>query len=151
MLPFFFYLFRRNAIDTVPKSTVYYRNNKEKIHAQQNAVKRTLSGKLTNLITTSRYRAKLQNREHNIDTKYLRAIYEQQKGLCAISGIQMEVRGKGCASEAPYSISLDRIDSDKGYIEGNVWLVCTSINLMKSRLSMQDFIMLCSKVAERFL
>lgn len=137
-------------VKPVPKSTQYYRDNKEKIHAQQNAAKRTLNGKLTNLITTSRYRAKSVNREHTIDTAYLRQLYQEQEGRCAISGIEMVIRGERCAADSPYSISLDRIDSDKGYVEGNVWLVCTGINLMKSRLSMNQFIEFCQKVVENF-
>lgn len=134
----------------VPKSTKWYRENKERVHSQQNAIKRTLNGKLTSLITTSRYRAKSSNREHSIDTSYLKKLYQDQGGKCAISGIDMEIRGEGCASNSPYSISLDRIDSDKGYIEGNVWLVCTGINLMKSRLSMEQFVDFCKRTVENF-
>lgn len=135
----------------IPKSTQYYRKNKEKIKEQQDKIKKTLSGKLTNLITTSRYRSKLIGREHSIDTAYLKKLYLSQEGFCAISGIKMEIRGKNCAADSPYSISLDRIDSSIGYVEGNVWLVCTGVNLMKSRLSLEDFTVLCKKIVENLI
>jgi hypothetical protein len=135
-------------MEAVPKSTQWYRDNKEAVHKQQNAIKRTLNGKLTNLITTSRYRCKISKREHTIDTAYLKSLYIKQEGKCAITGTEMEIRGTNCAADSPYSISLDRIDSELGYIDGNVWLVCTGINLMKSRLSMDQFIDFCRKVID---
>lgn len=45
--------------------------------------------------------------------------------------------------------SLDRIDSYKGYIEGNVQWVCKWINIMKNGLENEEFIHLCHLVAER--
>lgn len=137
-------------MEEIPKSTQYYRANKEKCKAQQNKQNHTLNGKLVVLITTSRYRSKLKGFEHSIDSSYLKQIYSEQNGLCAISGIEMTIRGKNHAADSPYSISLDRIDPNKGYIPGNVWLVCTGVNLMKSRLSMDQFIDFCKKTVEHF-
>lgn len=42
--------------------------------------------------------------------------------------------------------SLDRIDSAKGYVEGNVQWVHKRINLMKGTLSEKDFIAFCQMV-----
>jgi hypothetical protein len=136
--------------DGVPFSTIYYHKNKEKIKNQQKDIRRTLNGKLTNLITTSRYRCKLSGLPHSIDTEYLKDLYSKQEGLCAITGKVMIIRGFNCAADSPLSISLDRIDSDEGYVDGNVWLVCTGINLMKSRLKMTEFVDFCKLVSERF-
>ena len=44
--------------------------------------------------------------------------------------------------------SLDRIDSDKGYIEGNVWWLHKDINLMKMDLNLEHFKEMCRLVAE---
>lgn len=134
----------------ISKSTKWWRENKEKATVKHLARLHTIPGKLTNLITTSRYRCKKSGLEHTIDTKYLNDLYVSQKGLCAISGKEMIIRGKNCAADSPYSISLDRIDSDKGYVHGNVWLVCTGINLMKARLTMDQFIDFCKSTVEKF-
>jgi hypothetical protein len=40
----------------------------------------------------------------------------------------------------PRQPSLDRIDSSKGYIEGNVEFVCVSINYAKNGFSKQQMI-----------
>lgn len=132
------------------KSTDWARANKDKVKARDDARKGTLEGKLISLITTSRYRCKLSGHEHSIDVAYIRNIYEEQQGLCAITGMKMIIRGSNCAADSPYSISLDRIDSTKGYIPGNVWLVCTGVNLMKARLTMDQFVEFCRKVVEKF-
>ena len=135
---------------TIPKSTAWARANKDRVKTQNDRVKRTLNGKLANLISTSRYRAKLSKREHSVCVDDLRKIYYDQDGKCAISGKEMSIRGKGCAANSPYSISLDRIDSTLGYTIDNVWLVCTGVNLMKSRLTMEQFIDFCNSVSEKF-
>lgn len=44
------------------------------------------------------------------------------------------------------NVSIDRIDSNKGYTKDNVQLVCSAINFMKSNLSLNDFIMYCESV-----
>ena len=48
----------------------------------------------------------------------------------------------------PYNISIDRIDSSKGYIKGNIQLVCGIVNVMKSDSSEDEFLQLCKKIVE---
>lgn len=133
---------------TESRSTIWYQNNKEHCRLQQAKQKRTLAGKLANLITTSKYRAKIKGRAHTISVKDLRILYEAQEGLCALSGKRMIIRGTKCAADSPYSISLDRIDPDGGYTQDNIWLVCTGVNLMKSRLTTESFLDFCRCVVE---
>lgn len=44
--------------------------------------------------------------------------------------------------------SLDRIDSSKGYVEGNVHWVHKDINIMKWDFPLETFIKMCKFVAE---
>jgi len=44
--------------------------------------------------------------------------------------------------------SVDRIDSNKGYIKGNVQFVHKDINLMKNVLNIEYFIEMCKKIAK---
>lgn len=46
------------------------------------------------------------------------------------------------------NVSIDRIDSSKGYEEGNVQLVCHITNLMKQDLSISELKMWCAKIVE---
>lgn len=64
--------------------------------------------------------------EVSIDTNYLLALYTKNNGRCAITGVKM-IHKAGF----PNSISIDRINSSKEYIPGNVQLVCQFINLGK--------------------
>lgn len=132
------------------RSTQWARDNREKIRAKDLERKGTLDGKLISLITQSRYRSKQSNRDHLINTEYLRGIYKSQDGKCALSGIEMTLRGARGSTEYWTSISLDRIDSKLGYIHGNVQLVCTAVNYMKKDMSDVDFITFCTKVSEKF-
>ena len=48
-----------------------------------------------------------------------------------------------------YTASLDRIDSNKGYIKGNVQFISTAINYMKNNMSNEDTVKLCKIIAKR--
>ena len=47
------------------------------------------------------------------------------------------------------TISLDRLDSSKGYTPNNVVFCCSFVNLMKHELSYDDFIGCCKLIANR--
>lgn len=135
-------------VQDIPKSTKWARDNKELLAVRYKERKGTLDGKLINLITQSRYRCKSSGRNHTIDTNYLRGLYVGQDGRCALSGIKMSIIGERGSEEYWTSISLDRIDSTLGYIEGNVQLVCTGVNYMKKDMTDSMFIDFCKKVSE---
>lgn len=50
----------------------------------------------------------------------------------------------------PYGASVDRIDSDLGYIEGNVQFVCYAVNLMRSNWNMNVFKSFIKAIYEQF-
>ena len=56
------------------------------------------------------------------------ALWVAQGGRCALSGIEMTwAKGKAL----PTSISMDRIDQTKGYVPGNVRLLCLGVNALR--------------------
>lgn len=60
--------------------------------------------------------------------------------LCPVFGIEFEYRGKkGMQSYAP---SLDRIDSTKGYVKGNIRVMCTRANVLKNVMTKEECQML---------
>lgn len=65
-------------------------------------------------------------------------IWQQQKGKCAISGVNMthHVDGSG---HKEFNASVDRINPDQGYNPQNVQLVAYRINIMRHTLSMDMF------------
>lgn len=84
--------------------------------------------------------------EVSIKSSELYTLFESQKGLCAISGVPMTwVSGQGRQSS---NISLDRIDNTKGYISGNVQLVCVAVNLMKAEMDLDELKFWCNRIIE---
>lgn len=68
----------------------------------------------------------------NITLTYLKNLWENQNGICAISGVKMELPASLSETRgSPFCASLDRIDSEIGYIQGNVQFVTQFCNLGK--------------------
>jgi hypothetical protein len=62
--------------------------------------------------------------EYTVDN--LKEMYKKQHGRCAISGVSMkEKRNDG----NPYNMSPERLDNKKGYVAGNVVLICQFLQI----------------------
>lgn len=77
-------------------------------------------------------RSKATNKEFNLDLEYIENLWETSNGKCALSKIDITLRKTSYESADLWSASIDRIDSSKGYIKGNVQFVAYAINLAKS-------------------
>lgn len=77
--------------------------------------------------------------------------WNKQKGICPYSGISLLVPTYKKNHNNPiYSASVDRIDSTKGYIPGNIQFVSTCINYMKNTMSDEETRFMCKCIAEYF-
>ena len=96
------------------------------------------------------------NRENaktiDIGPDYCFEIGEQQNWLCALSGQTLEFSrggtdwgGKWCN---PMSCTIDRIDSNLGYVKGNIQLVTWKVNCIKQHFDNAEFIDLCKQVSD---
>lgn len=92
----------------------------------------------------ARERSFKKNLEFNITKEYLKQLWDSQSGLCAISGIPMTFELDN--GRTFKNVSLDRINPNKGYIIGNVQLVCMAVNQMKSDLSLAELYMFCNAI-----
>lgn len=80
----------------------------------------------------------------SISLDFLETLWEKQQGLCALSGHPMtHVRGSG---RVMTNVSIDRIDSYRGYEEDNIQLVCHIVNLMKQQLTVDELKMWCRRI-----
>lgn len=84
--------------------------------------------------------------EVTIDEKYLDTLFNMQNGRCAYTNLKLTLPLKW--NDRTYNASVDRIDSSKGYIEGNVQFVHKHINIMKNIFSHNYFIEMCDKVTK---
>ena len=97
-------------------------------------------------------KAKQRNQygKFNIDLDYVFDIGEDQNWECALTGDSLEFKrggqnwlGKWCN---PKSCTVDRIDSSKGYVKGNIQLVTWEANCLKQHLDNTEFIDFCKRV-----
>jgi len=61
---------------------------------------------------------------------FLRRLYDEQGGLCMLTGLRMLLNGEDGADD--FRLSVDRIDSNGHYDPSNVQLVCRFANFWKS-------------------
>ena len=59
----------------------------------------------------------------------LSSLLRRSRGRCMVTGIPFRFDTVGDSKRKPYSYSLDRIDSSKGYSEDNCRVVCYAVNL----------------------
>lgn len=96
--------------------------------------------------------AKRRYKDFNLTLEYLKSLWDIQKGICPYTGIKLKLAEyKSNHNDPIYTASLDRIDSSKGYIIGNVQFISTSINYMKNNMSNDDTIKLCKLIAQHYL
>lgn len=95
-----------------------------------------------------RNNAKQRGIVFTITIDYAWKLFVLQDGKCALSGLPLHFNTlRQRDPNAVTTASLDRIDSTKGYVEGNVQWLHKNVNFMKHSLSQEVFIYLCHKVA----
>lgn len=73
-------------------------------------------------------------------------LYQKQRGLCFYSGQKMLLTPK-----MPQTISIDRLDSARGYHKDNSVLCCKAANLMKQSMDCREFFDWCNAIAKHFV
>lgn len=90
---------------------------------------------LEELLKSAKRRGKQKERYNcSITLEELKEIYIKQSGKCYISGRKMKTD-----VGSPDRVSIDRIDSSKGYTKDNVGLACIQINIMKLDIPLELF------------
>ena len=93
-----------------------------------------------------RRNAKNTKREFSITIQDMWELFLKQNKCCALSGIPLQFQSEARLRDG--TASLDRIDSSKDYIKGNLQWVHKNINKMKSDFEQNNFIKLCKAVAQ---
>jgi len=89
---------------------------------------------LTNLVRKSRYQSKQRDiADFTITAELLHDLWVKQEGRCAISGVVLTHHLDG-SGRKDFNASIDRIDSQMGYVPGNVQLVAYRVNTLKGAL-----------------
>ena len=89
-------------------------------------------------MTAIRKRCLSKEMELTITLDYIKELYSEQGGKCAITGIDIPVRYKKIDTSTLNQASIDRIDNNKGYVIGNIQFVALGVNYMRNRFSSED-------------
>lgn len=90
-----------------------------------------------------------RNIEFNITIEFLDQLFKMQNKKCALSGLDISLPYQDQdRSVGNYTASLDRINSNIGYIEENVQWVHKWVNKMKQNLQEDEFLFLCDAIVK---
>lgn len=128
-------------------------------HLSRNQAKSTNVGDLTsawwgahvvkraNGYNNSKYlKGKKQTFELDITMEYIWDLFLQQEKKCALSRLPLQFpEGRKVHGG---TASLDRIDSTKGYVKGNVQWLHKEVNMLKGPRSDKELVELCKLIAK---
>ena len=82
-------------------------------------------------------RAKSKGIPYGLTGDILESLWTAQGGRCIYTGEEMVIEHGN--RNNPLTLSVDRVDPEKGYIEGNIVLCTLRANTIKSNLTEQEF------------
>lgn len=103
--------------------------------------RRTLEQAIFRTWYGAKYRAEDLGRDFDLTSDDIWYLWMTQGGKCALTGVDLEHTQRN-----PNTLSLDRIDSSKGYVRGNIQLITTICNRSKGDMSLNQFISMCQQV-----
>ena len=101
------------------------------------------------MVNAARTRARKRGVPCDIEANYLLKLWETSKGVCPVSGHEMDLKiAEGQGKRSPYKASLDRIVPSRGYVPGNVRLVCWAVNAMKQNMDDAELLDWCTAIVD---
>ena len=97
---------------------------KECEREKRTANRRTLRGNAQKLLDGARERSRLKGRSCTLDLAFILDMILQQQSKCAYSSVPMEL----LLPHSDWRMSLERLDTDLGYVQENCVLVADEFN-----------------------
>ena len=97
-----------------------------------------------------RYSATIRKLDFKISIEYIWELFLLQNKKCSLTGVSLHLEPNYMGKISKNTASLDRIDSSKGYIEGNVQWVHQKVNIIKNDLSEQELYDWCKLIINKF-
>ena len=109
----------------------------------QHKSERLLVSAICTRVQQARANNKRSNRAFNLTMEYMLDLWRQQGGRCRYTNQELFIE-----KDHPATLSIDKIEPEKGYVEGNVQLVAWAVNRAKGDLEEAVFIQMCKAVAK---
>lgn len=102
--------------------------------------------RLNRLVSMAKNRATTKQVPFDIDTNYMMELWSYQNGKCAVSGIDLDLIMSKEFTTNPEAPSIDRIVPNKGYVKGNVRIVCYQVNAALSEYGEEQLLKMCEAI-----
>lgn len=119
---------------------------------------RTKKQKVYSVLGVFLSNAKVKNRDKfncktNLTLAYMYNVYKKQKGRDPYLNTELIINPRYHREEQdkkwiPNAISIDRIDSSKPYMKGNIQFITTKLNIIKQNLQNSDLFGLCKTLSK---
>lgn len=148
--------YNRKRYDEVPGEkekrrarAMKYKEDPEKVLAAQGRSTKfyeSISGRAKTLFKSANRRAGKFNEPISVDVDFIQEKLEF--GFCEVTGIKFDFSPHSEYDKNPYSPSIDRIDSNKGYTKENTQIVIWQYNLMKGEITKEELLVICKILVE---
>ncbi len=132
-----YYLKNKAKIDAYDRKRYNLPERKKQFKKAQANYSETISGRATMMFKGSRIRALKKGISFNLTKKWIEE--RLNKGECEITGICFDFKPSKLRNRNPYAPSIERLDSDKGYVKANCKIVVWGFNCAKGEMSMEEF------------
>lgn len=129
-------ILRRQNPEYVKKSN---ERDKLRIHSNPNSIKLAL-------LRSAKQRAKTKGLEFNIDVTDI-----ELPEVCPLLGIPLFSSYREEGKTIDHSYSIDRINPNKGYIKGNVWVISYKANRIKNDASLEELELLVKNLKDHWV
>lgn len=102
--------------------------------------------KMINMYWRAKKRSKKRGRIFDIKQEDVFALYVER---CPIFDIELDWEVEGLKRAFDNSPSLDRIDSSKGYVKGNIWIISVRANRIKNDASAEELMAIAQALMSR--
>ena len=92
--------------------------------------------------------AKKRNIVFDVEIEYFNKLLVEQNFKCKLSGLEISF-SHSKKDNYKATASIDRIDSNKGYIKGNLQWINKNVNLMKNHFNQDYFLEICERITEQ--
>lgn len=126
----------------------WIKENAEKQAAARKRRQPTVYESARRMFNNARARATDRGKEFSLELDDILQLHEDNCGKCVVTGITFTREHNTGMKAAPCQMSIDRIDSTKGYVQGNVQLVCWFYNMWKSQMTHDELFALIKHIPE---